>query len=317
MFRPQFQITQPLLATLKRIAVQVYVLNKQRLTAEAKSALRKEALDLAAAAAGHGDAKAEANYRRTLMELGDTPAEAFDLQLLLRLHYRLSGDLLPEDRRGRLRRAASVDGNGLAGDTAFEPPEPKVVPIMLNDLATFVDEQRPTLDPVLLAGIFHRQLLLVRPFTAANEPLAWLATRILLSGLGLARIDLLALEDRFQADRQAYLTALGTRGNYYEVAGILQFTPWLAYFANGILAELEALENRQRRFRASPATALRAHHRAILDYVDEHGFITDKEYSQLTDRAKATRSLDFKKLMELDLLVREGKGRGTFYRRKM
>jgi Fic family protein len=101
------------------------------------------------------------------------------------------------------------------------------------------------------------------------------------------------------------------------VAGILQFTPWLAYFANVILAELEALEKRQSRRRASPATALRAHHRAILDYVDEHGFITDKEYSQLTDRAKATRSLDFKKLMELDLLVREGKGRGTFYRRKM
>ncbi len=33
------------------------------------------------------------------------------------------------------------------------------------------------------------------------------------------------------------------------------------------------------------------------------------------DRAKATRILDFKKLRELGLIVREGHGRGTYYRR--
>ena len=59
-----------------------------------------------------------------------------------------------------------------------------------------------------------------------------------------------------------------------------------------------------------------AHHLAILAHIDEHGFITDREYARFTDRAKATRSLDFKKLIELGLLVREGKGRGTYYRRK-
>jgi len=310
MFTPHVHVSQPLLASLKRIAVQVYALNKQRPTQEAVTGLRAEAGQRISAAVGLGNKQAGANYRRTLLELLAGPAADFDLALLLRVHYRLTSGVLPDGQRGRLRRAP------LAGQVVYQPPEPKVVPVLLNDLVVFVEGQRATLDPLLLAGIFHRQLLLVRPFESGNEPVAWLATELLLSGLGLERLDLLALEDRFQADRENYLAALGARGNYYGLPQVLEFTPWLEYFAAGMAAELSDLEARYRQHRATPAKALLAYHRAILDYVDEHGFITDKEYARLTDRAKATRSLDFKKLLEMDLLVREGRGRGTFYRRK-
>lgn len=39
-----------------------------------------------------------------------------------------------------------------------------------------------------------------------------------------------------------------------------------------------------------------------------HSFLTDRNYTQLTDRAKATRALDFKKLQQMGLIVRQGKG---------
>jgi Fic family protein len=318
MFKPNYHISQTLLATIKRIAVQVYVLNKQRPTEEAKSALRKEAQLLVTSAIGRGDELAISNYGRTLQELGGSPATDFDLALLLRIHFRLGGGVLPDGQRGRLRRevmTADFDAM-LAGGVGYRPPQPKVVPVLLNDLVAFVEEQRATLDPLLLAGIFLRQLLLIRPFEGGNEPAAWLVTRILLSGLGLERFDLFALENRFQTDRDGYQAALGARGNYDELAGTLEFTPWLEYFSEAIAAELSALEERYHQYQATPATALLAHHRALLAYIDEHGFITDKQYASLTDRAKATRSLDFKKLLELDLVVREGRGRGTYYRRK-
>jgi hypothetical protein len=49
--------------------------------------------------------------------------------------------------------------------------------------------------------------------------------------------------------------------------------------------------------------------------IDEQGSVTDREYAKLTERAKATRALDFKKLIELGVIVRLGKGPGTYYQR--
>jgi Fic family protein len=318
MFSPRYPISQPLLATLKRIAVQVYVINNQRPAKETLAALHEETQALAAAAIRRGDSQAASNYGRTLLELGNEKPANFDLALLLRIHFRLGRGILPDEQRGRLRRETLATGAGelFTGGNGYQPPEPKVVPVMLNNLVTFVSEQQDSLDPLLLAGIFHRQLLLIRPFEAGNEAAAWLATRILLSGMGLERFDLLAVEECFGVDRDNYLAALGARGNYYGLADVLEFTSWLEYFAEGIATALTALEERYRQHRATPAKMLQPYHRALLDYIDEHGFITDKQYARLTDRAKATRSLDFKKLIEMDLLVREGRGRGIYYRRK-
>lgn len=60
---------------------------------------------------------------------------------------------------------------------------------------------------------------------------------------------------------------------------------------------------------------MQPHHLAILDYINENGFIVDKDYAALTDRAKTTRALDFNKLIELGLIERHGRGRNTHYRR--
>jgi Fic family protein len=58
---------------------------------------------------------------------------------------------------------------------------------------------------------------------------------------------------------------------------------------------------------------LKPYHHAILDFIGKKGFITDRDYATLTDRAKPTRRLDFNKLIELGLIFREGKGKNTYY----
>ena len=45
----------------------------------------------------------------------------------------------------------------------------------------------------------------------------------------------------------------------------------------------------------------------------EKGFIKNSDYSKLTNRAKATRVLDFQKMISLGLVERKGKGRATYY----
>jgi hypothetical protein len=130
---------------------------------------------------------------------------------------------------------------------------------------------------------------------------------------------LLSFENYYNQNVTRYFQLVGVYGDYYELAPNLDFTPWLEYFAEGILDELlrlkQALERRQGPGASSPAERLEAHHRLILQIIDEQGFVTDRDYAQRTTRAKATRSLDFRKLIELGLIVRRGRGRSVYYQR--
>ena len=54
----------------------------------------------------------------------------------------------------------------------------------------------------------------------------------------------------------------------------------------------------------------------MINFIKEKGFITDKDYSGLTDRAKPTRNLDFRKLIKLGIIVKIGKGKATYYKLK-
>jgi Fic family protein len=135
-----------------------------------------------------------------------------------------------------------------------------------------------------------------------------LATTVLLRDLGLNLFNLLSFENYYNNDISRYFQSVGERGDYEDLKP--DFTAWLEYFAAGILDELLRL---QKRLEATPITRLQAHHEKLLAYLDKHGSITDKEYAKLVDRAKATRALDFRFLIERGLLERKGGGPKTYY----
>ena len=62
-----------------------------------------------------------------------------------------------------------------------------------------------------------------------------------------------------------------------------------------------------------PQNELKPYHHKILEFITQKGFITDRDYATLGDRARQTRRLDFNKLIELGLIVRKGKGKSTYY----
>ena len=127
-------------------------------------------------------------------------------------------------------------------------------------------------------------------------------------------MNLFSFENYFNQNVTRYFQMVGASGNYYDLAGTLDFTSWLEFFAEGILNELQRVEKRLHS-RRTPETSLKPHHLLILDYIAGHGYITDKDYASLTERAKATRTLDFNRLIELGLIVRMGRGRLTHYRK--
>jgi len=58
---------------------------------------------------------------------------------------------------------------------------------------------------------------------------------------------------------------------------------------------------------------LKSHHQTILRTIQQKGFISDSGYAKLTKRARATRYLDFQKLIRLGLIEIKGKGKSTYY----
>jgi len=63
-----------------------------------------------------------------------------------------------------------------------------------------------------------------------------------------------------------------------------------------------------------PSTRLKEYHKNILAYIEKNGFITDRDYTGLTERARPTRALDFNKMIALGLIERFGKGKATYYK---
>ncbi len=337
-FKPQFEITAVLLERIKRIAVLVHELNKQAVSSIALSQLQTEAAAVSTFAStsieGNPLPMTEVkrllkqrpmrlrqseqevvNYNQVLMSLNDQLDAPLTESLLLEIHRGVTDGLLPTHQSGQFRLEPVVVNNPRTGEIVYLPPDHGDVAPLVEALLAYVQTNRTAMDPLLLAGIFHKQFVVIHPFVDGNGRTTRLATKILLAGLGLNLFNLFSFENYYNQNVTRYFQQVGVLGNYYDWAGTLDFTPWLTYFVEGILDELLRVQKTIERNQATPVTTLKPHHRQILAYLDEHGFITDRDYARLTDRAKATRTKDFNQMISLGLIRREGKGRSIYYRR--
>lgn len=340
MFAPRYQISPPLLATIKRITVLIHELNKRVFPAVALAQFQAEAEAVSTYAStsiegnplpltevrrllkNQPDQVRQSelevlNYNRVLVELSGQWAQPLTRELLLYIHQQVMNGLLPAHQVGRIRQDAVMVHNPRTGQVIYLPPDYADVPALVDDLLEFVRVNREGLDSVVLAGLFHKQLVIIHPFVDGNGRTTRLATNVLLAGLGINTFNLFSFENYYNQNVSRYFQQVGVLGNYYDLVGTLDFTPWLEYFAEGILDELLRVEKQLSTHQATPETTLQPYHLAILAHMDQHGFITDKVYAAMTDRAKATRTLDFNKLIEMGLLVRHGQGRNTHYRRNL
>ena len=131
--------------------------------------------------------------------------------------------------------------------------------------------------------------------------------------MGLNTFNLFSFENYYNQNVTRYFEMVGVRGNYYEISEQIDFTAWLEYFTGGIIDELLRVQKLLPHVAASPQDQLQPYHQTIIEFIKQRGFITDRDYARLVNRAKPTRRLDFNKLIELGLILREGKGKNTYY----
>lgn len=339
MFTPQYTITDRLLANIKRINSLVNELNNRRFphvvlvelekTARAVSTYASTSIEgnplpltevkkiLKSKPAHIRDSEKEVlNYNQALRELNRKLEEGkvkLSLGLILRIQKQVIEGLLPKFESGKLREKPVIVNDPRTRKVIYLPPDAKDVKKLIEDLIEFISGNRSTIDSLILAGIFHKQMVLIHPFVDGNGRTTRLATKVLLAEMGLNTFNLFSFENYYNKNVTRYFQTVGEVGNYYELLDKIEFTPWLEYFTEGIIDELLRVQKLLPEVGISPATQMKPYHLKILEFIKDKGFIADRDYAKLVDRAKATRALDFKKLIELGLIERKAKGKATYY----
>jgi len=217
--------------------------------------------------------------------------------------------LINNSYKGEYRIEPVFVNDPIKRETIYLPPDAKDVLSLMSDLVEFVNAKEGEIDPLIIAGLFHKQAVIIHPFIDGNGRTTRLVTKTLLAELGINTFPLFSFENYYNNNVTKYFQNVGVFGNYYDIAETIDFTQWLEYFTDGIIDELSRVKSQFPQYQER----LEPHHKQILEYIKEHGSITAREYAEITDRAKATRIQDFKKLVDLGLITTIGVGKATYY----
>jgi Fic family protein len=256
------------------------------------------------------------NYNEALVWLGNYISKVrhvFDTDLVLRIHSKVMNKLVSSEHLGRFRIDPVFVNDPRIGQTVYWPPDTKDVINLMDDLFEYVKTNQSK-DPLILAGIFHKQFVIIHPFMDGNGRTVRLVTKVLLARMGLDTFHLFSFENYYNQNVTRYFQTVGELGNYYDLIDKIDYTNWLEYFTEGIIDELIRVKKELELVSLTPEKELKPHHQIIIEYLGKFGFIKDSDYARITKRAKATRTLDFKKLQDLGLIQRFGKGRSTYYK---
>lgn len=339
MFTPRYLITEQLLANIKRISSLVEQLNNRRfpkvVVVEFERTAREVSTYASTSIEGNPlpltevkkvlksrpenirDSEKEVlNYNQALEHLNqllETNKLELSLKLILDIHKHVTVGLLRNHVAGKLRQNPVVVNDPRSGNIVYIPPDVEKVPALITNLITFINDNSQKIDPLILAGIFHKQMVIIHPFMDGNGRTTRLATKVLLAKMGLNTFNLFSFENYYNQNVTKYFQMVGEYGDYNDLVTKIDFTSWLEYFTGGIIDELLRVTKLLPGMGATPETRLAPYHEAILKFIHQYGFIYDKDYAKLTDRAKATRAKDLQKLIGLGLIERKGRGRSTYY----
>ena len=339
MLNPKFTITNHLLESIKKINQLINELNSRRFPYVVLAEFERTALAVSSYASTsiegnplpltevkkilkskptniRDSEKEILNYNQALYNLNKKITEgkiSLSLDLILTIQRQVTEGLLPKFESGKLREKPVVVNDPRIGKIVYLPPDAKDVKSLMEDLILFIKNSQNIIDPLILSGLFHKQMVLIHPFMDGNGRSTRLATKVLLAQMGLNTFNLFSFENYYNSNVTKYFQNVGEFGNYYELADKIDFTSWLEYFMEGIIDELLRVQKQLGELGINPQTQLQSYHTKILEFIRKKGFINEKEYAKFSDRAKSTRALDFQKLTELGLIERKGKGRATYY----
>jgi len=220
-------------------------------------------------------------------------------------------DLMEKKNVGKYRVDPVVVNDPRKRTVAYTPPNADDVMTLMSELISYLEKEYNTIDPLILAGIFHKQFVVIHPFMDGNGRTARLVTKYLLARMGLDTFQLFSFENYYNQNVTKYFSSVGVFSDYYDIKDNIDFTDWLIYFTDGIIDELLRV---QKLLKSSILpNRLTEYEKVIIEYIKKNGSITRNDYGKITDRAHSTQILDFKRLADKNVISKQGKGKATYY----
>ncbi len=339
MFKPKYDITPKLLENIKNITRLTTILNNRSFSKIVLVEFEKQAqiLSTYASTSIEGnplpltqvkallknkpehirDSQQEIlNYNQALQYLSNKINQnktQISTNIILKTQQLITEKLLNEHQSGKFRKEPVVIYDTQNKTIQYMAPNWQEVPKMVQHLLEYINSNINKLDPLILAGIFHRQLVIIHPFIDGNGRTTRLITTKILALLGINIFKIFSFENYYNKNVSKYIQKVGSFGNYYDLKNEYDFTEWLEYFTDGIIDELERVKNNLKAQTLLPSNLLRPHDIKLINHIKEYGFIKDNQYAEITNRAKATRNQDFNRLISLGKIKRMGQGKATYY----
>ncbi|MEE9446432.1 MAG: Fic family protein [Arenicellales bacterium] len=206
----------------------------------------------------------------------------------------------------------AFDADGKSLGIAFETTSPFDTPKEMDGLVRWAREslQDKSHHPLILIAVFNVTFLAIHPFQDGNGRLSRSLVTLLLLTAGYQYTPYSSLESIIEQNKEAYYLAL-RRTQKTLKSDQVDWQPWLQFFLHSIKRQINHLSNKIQR--SKNYEDLTTESILILEYLAEHPRLTTAEAVKLTGALRPTIKNRLKSLVEMGLLARHGKGRGSWY----
>ena len=255
------------------------------------------------------------NVAAFIDEIYGNPDMELDLRTIRHIHYLTLDRIEDGYEPGEFRKVQNFVVDNKTNEVVYTPPPASEVPIQMLELVDWLrSDNAMQLSPLLRSGIAHYQLVTIHPFLDGNGRTARALANLILYNSGYDIKKLFSLEEYYDVNPSDYYEALQSG----RTTGVL--TTWLEYFTTGIATEMQKVKqlvlthSRDKALRDKIGqVALTERQLKILAYVEEHGRITNRELQKLAELSHSTAHKELLTFIQSGLLIKKGKGRGTYY----
>ena len=241
---------------------------------------------------------------------------AFTIDAICELNRTLLAGTRISDKGGAIREAQNWIGGNRVNPVgaAYVPPEPDLVPELMEDLVSFLNETE--LPAVAAAAIAHAQLETIHPFADGNGRTGRALVHMVLKAQGLARATVPPVSLVLATDRDRYIANLGAYRTDGPEGRNAAMNGWVEYFANATsLACERAAHFEQAIARIKDGWVERTGFRAgsagrmLLDVLPGTPAISIKTAQALVNRSYPAARSAVLALVEADILRQNSKNR--------
>ncbi len=261
------------------------------------------------------------NYRKVMELIGESRIQnsefRVDREFIKKLHRLTVEKILPEEKCGVFRNTQVVIKNSLTGEVSFRPPLPIAVPIQIQDLTDFINNEKDV-HPVLKSGIVHFEFVRVHPFVDGNGRVGRALSTLILFQEGYDIRKFFSLEEYFDSDASSYYQALQSVSKNDN-----DLTEWLAYFTMGLAIELSKIKDKiekisidaglKQKLGGAPLM-LTDRQLKIVEYIQKTGFLQNQAFKTLFPMVSEDTVLnELKALLQNGIIKKSGKTKGAKY----